>query len=153
MPHDRTYQYEGLFLFPQSAAADLQEASDHVMEILHRAGAQIISFKKWDERRLAYEVKGNKRGLYFLVYFKANGSKIAGVERDCSLSEKLLRAMITRADQVTDEMMQAAEGRAQLADEIKLRATQPAAAIPQEAPSQTAVAEPVEDEFEIDDEE
>lgn len=153
MPHDRTYQYEGLFLFPQSAASDLQGANDHVLEILHRAGAEIISMKKWDERRLAYEVKGNKRGLYFLVYFKAKGSKLTLVERDCNLSEKLLRAMITRADQITPEMMQAAEGRAQLADEIKLRATQPAAAIAQEAPTPVAVADPIEDEFEIDDEE
>ena len=89
---ERIYTYEGLFLFPQAAVADLQAASDHVMELLNRAGAEVISFKKWDERRLAYEVKGNKRGLYFLVYFKAKGSKLAGLERDCSLSEKMLRA-------------------------------------------------------------
>src|SRR5688572_28725277 len=126
---ERIYTYEGLFLFPQAAVADLQAASDHVMELLNRAGAEIISMKKWDERRLAYEVKGNKRGLYFLVFFKANGSKLHNIERDCNLSEKLLRAMITRADHVTPEMMQAAEGRAQLADEIKLRAALPVEAI------------------------
>jgi small subunit ribosomal protein S6 len=151
MPHDRTYTYEGLFLFPQAAVADLQGAADHVLEILNRAGAQIISFKKWDERRLAYEIRGNKRGLYFLAYFKVNGSKFPQIERDCNLSETLLRAMITRADHVTDEMMQAAEGRAQLADEIKLRATQPAA-IPEPTPVPAAVVDEAEDDFELDDE-
>jgi len=152
MPHDRTYKYEGLFLFPQAAVSDLQGAHDHVVDILNRAGAQIISMKKWDERRLAYEIRGNKRGLYFLVYFATKGSKLPQIERDCNLSEKLLRAMITRADHVTDEVMQASEGRAQLSDEIKLRATQPAAAT--EGGSQaTAVAEEPEGEFdEIDDE-
>jgi small subunit ribosomal protein S6 len=146
---ERTYKYEGLFLFPQSAVADLQGAADHVLEILHRSSADIISFKKWDERRLAFEIKGNKRGLYFLAYFKAKGSKLHQIERDCNLSEKLLRAMITRADHVTDEMMQAAEGRAQLADEIKLRATQPAEAV-KEAPSQASTAVLDEDEDFID---
>ncbi len=141
---DRTYTYEGMFLFPQSAVADLQAAADHVMEILNRAGAEIISFKKWDERRLAYEVKGNKRGLYFLVYFKALGSKIAGIERDCSLSEKLLRGMVTRAEHVPAEVMEAAEGRQQLADEIKLRATNPAAVAPVADTPPVAV---IDDEF------
>jgi ribosomal protein S6 len=116
---DRTYTYEGLFLFPQSAVADLQGAADHVLELLNRAGAEIISFKKWDERRLAYEVEGNK----------------------------MLRSLITRADHVLPEIMQAAEGRQQLADEIKLRATQPAAVL---AAQETAPAAPEPD---IDEEE
>ena len=143
---DRIYTYEGMFLFPQGAVADLQAAADHVLEILNRAGAEIISFKKWDERRLAYEIKGNKRGLYFLAYFKAKGSKVVGIERDCSLSEKMLRAMVTRADHMRPDVMQAAEGRQQLSDEIKLRATQPVAATaPAQAEAATAVVE--EDEF------
>lgn len=149
MPQVRTYTYEGLFLFPQAAVSDLQGAADHVLEILHRAGAEIISFKKWEERRLAYEIRGNKRGLYFLAYFTAKADKLAGIERDCSLSEKLLRAMVTRADHITPEMMQAAEGRQQLADEIKLRATQPAAVLAAEPVAATVVVEP-EEEFEAD---
>lgn len=153
MPHERTYQYEGLFLFPQSTVSDLQGAHDHVVEILQRAGAEIISMKKWDERRLAYEVRGNKRGVYFLVYFKVKGSKLAMIERDCSLSEKMLRAMITRADQVTGEVMQAAEGRAQLADEIKLRATQPAAVLEAATEAEPATATLDDEEEFIDEDE
>ena len=68
---ERTRPYEGMFLFPQSATADLQGAVDHVKEILGRSGAEILSIAKWDERRLAYDIKGNKRGVYFLVYFSA----------------------------------------------------------------------------------
>ncbi len=148
---ERTYQYEGLFLFPQASVADLQGAHDHIVEILHRAGAEIIAMKKWDERRLAYEVDGNKRGVYFLVYFKAKGAKLAAIERDCNLSEKMLRAMITRADHVTKEVIEASEGRAQLADEIKLRATQPAAVL--EAAVETATVAVEDDEFaDLDDE-
>ena len=148
MPHDRTYTYEGLFLYPQAAVADLQGAHDHIVDILKHAGAEVISMKKWDERRLAYEIRGNKRGLYFLVYFKVKGAKLAQIERDCNLSEKLLRAMITRADQITPEMMQAAEGRAQLADEIKLRATQPAAPVEAVAATATVTTDEPEEEFE-----
>jgi hypothetical protein len=52
--------------------------------------------------------------------------RLAGIERDCNLSEKLLRSMVIRADHVTPEQMEAAEGRAELADEIKLRGEQEA---------------------------
>jgi small subunit ribosomal protein S6 len=142
MPEVQIYPYEGMFLFPQAATANLQDAVDHIKDILTRAEAEIISLKKWDERRLAYDVKGNKRGVYFLVYFRARGSQLANIERDCNYSEKLLRAMIVRADHVTDEVMQAADGQQQLADEIKLRAQAPAggASAPAPAPASQPVA-------------
>ena len=34
--------YEGLFLFPQAAAGNLQGALDHVTELLDRAGAETL---------------------------------------------------------------------------------------------------------------
>ena len=80
MPVDQLNCYEGLFLFAQSAAGDLQSAVDHLNEILARAEVKIISFRKWDERRLAFEIERNRRGLFFLVYFEAPGSAIARIE-------------------------------------------------------------------------
>jgi small subunit ribosomal protein S6 len=125
MSETRINAYEGMFLFPQTVAADLQSAADHVLEILSKGGAEIVSLCKWDERRLAYDIKGNKRGVYFLTYFKCDAQKLASIERDARLSEKLLRSMLTRADHLTAEQMAAMEGRQQLADEIALRKTQP----------------------------
>jgi ribosomal protein S6 len=63
--------------------------------------------------------------VYFLTYFKCDAQKLASIERDARLSEKLLRSMITRADHLTADQMAAMEGRQQLADEIALRKTQP----------------------------
>jgi small subunit ribosomal protein S6 len=119
--------YEGMFLFPQAAATNLKAAVDHVTELLQRAEAEIVSLKKWDERRLAYEIRGNKRGVYFLAYFRVDPTRLTGLERDCNLSEQLLRTMVVRADHVPGTIIEAAEGRAQLADEIKLRSEQAAA--------------------------
>ncbi len=128
MTEERINAYEGLFLFPQTVGADLQGAVDHLREILAKADAQIISLRKWEERRLAYEIKGNKRGVYFLVYFRAARPTLIGIERSCNLSEKLLRYMMVRADNLTQEQMEAADGTAELADEIKLRSDQAASA-------------------------
>ena len=129
MSIERIYPYEGLFLFPQAAMTNLQGAIDHIKMLLERAGAQIISLRRWEERRLAYEIKGNKRGVYFIVYFKAEASKMTSLDRDCNLSEELLRVMITRADHLPLEQMEAADGQTELADEIRLRAEAGEAAI------------------------
>ena len=121
MSNERIRTYEGMFLFPQSATANLQEAADHVKSILDRCGATIVSFRKWDDRRLAYEVQGNKRGVYFLAYFTAPTSALAEIERRCNLSEELLRMMITSAEHIPAEIIEANEGQEDLATEIKLR--------------------------------
>ena len=141
MAAQRNHAYEGMFLFPQTVAADLQSAADHVLEILAKGDAEIISLCKWDERRLAYDIKGNKRGVYFLCYFRADASKLAPIERDARLSEKLLRSMIVRADHLAPEQMAAMEGRQRLADEIALRKTQPAEPVADAAAEPTAEAE------------
>ncbi len=119
---ERISAYEGLFLFPQSQTSDLQAAADLLRAILEKAGAELIALQKWDERRLAYEVAGNKRGVYFLVYYYAPHDAYRMIERSCNLSERILRYLIVRVDQLTREQMEAADRTAELADEIKLRA-------------------------------
>ncbi len=137
MTEQRINSYEGLFLFPQAVGGELQFAVDHIIEILAKSDAEIISISKWDERRLAYEIKGNKRGVYFLVYFRALRTTLVAIERSCNLSETLLRSMMVRADHLTREQMESADGTVEIADEIKLRAEQ-AAGKPEPAPKDTA---------------
>ncbi len=135
MPGKRIYQYEAMFLFGQAAAADLAGCVAHLNEIFQRTHAEVIAMRKWDDRRLAYEIAGQKRGTYILAYFKAPNESMIGFDRDCNLSEKLLRHLLLRADHMTLEQMQAADGRRELELEAKLRAEKPVTAEP--------VAEPV----------
>ena len=90
MTETRTAQYEGMFLFPQSAVADLQGTVETVKQMLTARGATICSITKWDERRLAYDIAGNKRGLYILAYFTAPTAMLKEIERDCNLNERML---------------------------------------------------------------
>ncbi|MGC9259936.1 MAG: 30S ribosomal protein S6 [Phycisphaerae bacterium] len=92
-------QYEAMFLLNAGyASGNWDAAKAEVEHILHRANAEILHLRKWDERRLAYPIKGNKRGVYVLAFFKAEGPKIAGIERDTQLSENILRVLVIKAD-------------------------------------------------------
>jgi small subunit ribosomal protein S6 len=102
-------QYEAMFLFPATASAELDATIKTARGIIERHGGEIIVAKKWDERKLAYEMGRNKRGLYVIVYFTAPGSSIAAIERDVNLSEDILRVLITDADHLSEKEMNAVE--------------------------------------------
>lgn len=127
MSETRIQNYEAFLLFPQSAGSDLQGAVDHVKEIVAGRKAELLSIAKWDERRLAYDVRGNKRGLYLLAYIHCDTKVISQIERDFTLSERVLRALVTRCDHLTAEQMQNAEAMQRTQDEAKLRRETPPA--------------------------
>ena len=89
--------YEGLFLLQSvEAKRDWDAATAHVGDILKKAGGKIGTHYRWDERKLAYEIAGQKRGAYYLVYFECEAGAITGIRRDCTLSEIVMRQLITR---------------------------------------------------------
>jgi len=121
MPETRINHYEGMFLLSQAATADLGAAVEHVKSILDKVEADLIAMSRWDERRLAYEIKKQKRGLYLLTYFSCNSRHIAQLERECNLSEAILRAMIIRADHLTEEEMKNTDAQQDLMAEASLK--------------------------------
>jgi small subunit ribosomal protein S6 len=135
-----------MFLVGQNQSHDLAGIISHIEEIVARGHGTILAMKKWDERRLAYEIAGQKRGLYVLVYFKAPGAQLAHIERDCNLSEKLLRTLILRADHLSPEQIEAANAKAELLAEAKLRAERPQMAAPAEKPAESENPEAGENE-------
>ena len=52
-------QYEGMFLFGAGAATEPAAAEANVRKFIEAHGGSITVLKKWDERKLAYEVSGN----------------------------------------------------------------------------------------------
>ena len=96
--------YEAMFLVDSAEAASDWEGINQVFtDILEKFGAEIISSRKWDECKLAYEVKGKSRGTYILCYFRVDGSKIQEIERSVQLSERIMRVLILNAEHMTTE--------------------------------------------------
>ncbi len=95
--------YEGMFLMDPALTSDWQAAETEIQRVLTRAEAKVHGIKNWDERRLAYPIKKQKRGLYALTYFEAAPDKITALERDIQLSEKCLRALFLRRETMTAE--------------------------------------------------
>ena len=98
--------YEALFLMDTAmAAADWDGTLKVIETVLSRGEAEILSIRKWDERKLAYDIDRKGRGTYILVYFRMDTQKVTVVERAIWLSEKIMRVMILRTDRMTQADM------------------------------------------------
>lgn len=92
--------YEAMFVMDVQASADNQAMEGEIRRVLGRAEAEILICRRWEDRRLAYEIDGRKRGSYWLTYFNAPPEKVVGIERDVQLSEKVLRVLVLRVEEV-----------------------------------------------------
>jgi len=96
--------YEGMFLVDSAlAASDWDEITNKIANFLERSGAKIESLGKWDERKLAYKIKGKSHGTYILAYFRVEGPKIKDIEKDIQLSEDIMRVLILKTDKMSQE--------------------------------------------------
>lgn len=98
-------KYEGMFLFDPAVTADWDAVQAELDRLMKRAEARVIVAQRWDERRLAYEIRGRKRAIYALTFFEAEPSKIGPLERDAQLSEAVLRCLVVDAGHLTEDEM------------------------------------------------
>lgn len=92
-----THTYEAMFLLDSTkTATNWDESVAQVHGILTKHNAEIVATRTWDERRLAYPIRGQKKGTYLLTYFRTSGENLKEIESDCKLSELILRNLILK---------------------------------------------------------
>jgi small subunit ribosomal protein S6 len=101
--------YEAMFLFDNVVVNDWAAIEQEVRRLLERIGASLHVCLKFDERKLAYEIKGQKRGLFVIAYFNAAPTAIGAIEREVNLSDDVLRVLVTDADHMNKEEMEKVE--------------------------------------------
>jgi small subunit ribosomal protein S6 len=114
-------EYEAMFLLDNEAAtADFDGVAGQVDAILGKHGAEIVHKEKWDERKLAYEIKGHRRATYYLVYFRAPTSALRDIDGDMHLSEVVLRWLpIALEEPIDAHIEKRAQEREKMAEESR----------------------------------
>jgi small subunit ribosomal protein S6 len=85
-------------LDPTKVAGDVPGAAKQLHTILERNQAEVLASRPWEERKLAYPIKGHKKGLYYLTYFRTEGKNLINFERDVALNELILRQLTLHVD-------------------------------------------------------
>ena len=105
-----TYTYEGMFLVDNDLVrADWAAVKSLVTGLLEKHGGTVRSARRWDERALAYPVKGRRRGTFMLVYVDLPGDAMETLKRDLEITDGVLRYLILRADEVPAEELELAQ--------------------------------------------
>ena len=79
----------------ETATADVVEK---VKSWITEVGGSIESFEEWGRQKLAYLVRNNKEGQYYLFNLKLEPTAVINLERNFRLQESILRFLIINRD-------------------------------------------------------
>ena len=84
--------YENLVIVkPTLTAEEIQASVKAIEEVITSNGGEIAATSSMGMRKLAYPVEKNERGVYTIVYFKAEGSVINELERNLKFNEEVIK--------------------------------------------------------------
>jgi len=103
--------YEGMFLLDSNRyGRDPEGVSGQVPGMIQEAGGEVLVSRMWEERRLAFPIKGRRKGTYWLTYFRMDGGKLGDLKRKSQLNENVLRALFIKVDpRIVDTLVEHAQ--------------------------------------------
>lgn len=93
--------YEAVFLLDNAVVReDWKKAKALVTDALAKHGGTARTARRWDERRLAYKIRGRSRATYLMTYIDIPGDNLPALRRELDLSERVLRHLILRVEEI-----------------------------------------------------
>ena len=89
-------KYETVFVLdPSFDEAKAGEESDRVTGWIGDLGGEVVEVQKWGKRRLAYEIRKKRDGVYTMIVWNGATGMVKEVERRLRLNEFVMRALTT----------------------------------------------------------
>ena len=94
------YKYEGIFIIKLSEEQDIiKKTVEEINEIVKRNHANIYHKDEIGVKKLAYEIKNNKKGFFYLVDFETNDKNCKGkIETNINILENVIKFMIIKLE-------------------------------------------------------
>ena len=104
----RTKTYEVMLLLDnREVKKGWDSLKEQVDGVLTKHGAKIVVAKRWDERKLAYEIKKQRRATYYLSYLESDPNTLDELERSLRLSAPVLRHLVLACEEIPGEAYEA----------------------------------------------
>ena len=103
-------EYETIFILrPDTNQEGITLVNTRVRQVIDSMSGKTLKLDNWGKRKLAYEIKKQKRGTYIVAFYEGPGASVGAIERDVNLSEDILRVLVTRVDHLSQKEMEAVE--------------------------------------------
>ena len=88
--------YEAVIITTTKISEEELEAFKTEMNELISSNGEVIGVDDWNTRKLAYEIKHEREGHYFLYNFTAKPEFISEFERVLRINDKVLKHMVIK---------------------------------------------------------
>jgi small subunit ribosomal protein S6 len=127
--------YEGMFILESNRfGRDPETVSGQIPAMIEKLGGEMLVSRLWEERRLAYTIKGQRKGAYWLTYFRLDGDRLAELRRQCQITDDVLRVLFLKVEpRIVDTLVAhalSAPVPAISGDEVKVHENQVEDAVP-----------------------
>lgn len=67
-----------------------------IEKMIQEGKGEVLVSRLWEERRLAYAIKGQRKGTYWLIYFRGPSSMLTGLYRQWEIHDGILRQLVLK---------------------------------------------------------
>ena len=135
--------YECMFLLDSNRyARDPGKVSEQVPEMVQKCGGEILASRLWNEQKLAYPIKMQRKGTYWLTYFRMESSQLSQLNKTIQLNDNVMRSLVLKIDpRLVDAMVEHAKGTKTPAEPVAESKPEPAAVEQEVGPEQEVSAD------------
>jgi len=91
--------YESVFIIhPSTSDDDVNAIIERVREIIAKPGGNVVHVETWGRKKLAYEVKKQRKGNYVLLNYEGGSGVVQELERNFRLMDSVLKFMTIKVD-------------------------------------------------------
>lgn len=95
-----TQLYETMYILrPDLGEEVIGQAIEKYQTLLKDGGAEILETQHRGKRRLAYEIKKQREGVYIQMNYRGNGTQVAVLERAMRLGDEVIRYLTIRQEE------------------------------------------------------
>jgi len=91
--------YESIFIIrPSLTDDDTNKLIEKMKGLIEKAGATLLILENWGKKKLAYEIKRERRGTFVYLHFKAAGNVVGELEHSYRLEDSVLKFLTVRLE-------------------------------------------------------
>lgn len=92
-------KYEIMFIVKSTMEEDaIKKTSEDVQKLINIKPSKVIEFKEMGRKKLAYPIKKEVSGYYFVMTVEATHDTIKEFDRKVSINENILRHLIIKLE-------------------------------------------------------
>ena len=93
-------KYEMMFIVKSTVEENVASATvENIKNIVTSMKDEITKFDDLGNKKLAYPIKKEVTGSYYVMYFNANNELISELDRKARIDESILRHLIIKLDE------------------------------------------------------